>query len=857
MGKRKVGSTSKALNLQASKAARSKKDGRNQTKKGKTPVHDTKAKLSDQRKLQFSPDLSSILKNSESQEDDEQNDFSDNPLHSTAVFPGDLELNDKNEKEDEYLARSNRHKKPVQQPAPRGEKGRTKKGPGALVRISEGVEETERGTDTDGSSEGSSESIVEPAKKSEHERKTVKKASSSRAGKASKLSKDVPSRTSAGKIPSDGSPGIQQRADSAGARKRSLGNTRASLSTLKQRKVQQEGSSSDSSSEPLLPQPCTSEHERKTAKKASSSRAGKASKLSKDVPSRTSAGKIPSDGSPGIQQRADSAGARKRSLGNTRASLSTLKQRKVQQEGSSSDSSSEPLLPQPCTSEHERKTAKKASSSRAGKASKLSKDVPSRTSAGKIPSDGSPGIQQRADSAGARKRSLGNTRASLSTLKQRKVQQEGSSSDSSSEPLLPQPCTSEHERKTAKKASSSRAGKASKLSKDVPSRTSAGKIPSDGSPGIQQRADSAGARKRSLGNTRASLSTLKQRKVQQEGSSSDSSSEPLLPQPCTSEHERKTAKKASSSRAGKASKLSKDVPSRTSAGKIPSDGSPGIQQRADSAGARKRSLGNTRTSLSTLKQRKVQQEGSPSDSSSEPLLPQPCTEISSRNKGETSGKKKKKALVRTSSGSDASPVPSTLRPASPEDGSLTMKIWCPEGTKRTSKDITELDVVLNEFEQIVQEYQESMDSVICQKVVKKFFINFKEQVIETIKKVQDLKNMERRNTKVTATFNKTRKHFLIAQKELNEQEGELKRLQKEHSELSQKKADLQHVKQFLSGFKQMQTQYIEHRNKNPSEEETYDISSFPALLLEARGILGAEKQLRIINTKLEESLAKK
>lgn len=485
MAKRKVASTSKASNLQASKAARSKKDERNQAKRGK-PKPNTKAKLSDQRKLQFSPDLSSILRNSESQEDDEQNDLYDNPLHSTAVFSGDLEENDENDKGDEYLAPSYGREKPIRQP---GEKVRTKKGLGLLARISEGAGGTEREMDTEDNSEESNESSLETAKKSELERKTVKNASSSRARKASKLSKNVPARKSAGKITSDGNPGVQQRAVSAGARKRSLGNTRASISTHKKRRKQQEGSSSDS--------------------------------------------------------------------------------------------------------------------------------------------------------------------------------------------------------------------------------------------------------------------------------------------------------------------------------------------RRDSP------------------------------------LTEPCMEISPRNKDETSGKKKKKTLARTSSESDASPVPSTSRPATPEDGPLTMKIWCPEGIKRSSKDVTELDVVLNDFEQIVQEYQKSVKSVICQKVVNKFFMNFKEQVIETLNQVQDVKNMERRNAKVTATFNKTRKHFLVAQKELNEQEVELKRLQKEHSELSQKKADLQSVKQFLSGFKQMHTQYIEHRNQNPSEEETYDISSFPALLLEARGILGAEKQLHIINTKLEQSLAKK
>ncbi|XP_051875643.1 centromere protein U [Pristis pectinata] len=492
MRKGKATSTSKGSNLQISKAARSKNGGRNQTKKGQTPVNKNKAKLSGQKHPQFSPNLSSILRNSESQEDEEQSEYYDNPLHSTAVFSGDLELNDEgNEKGDEYLAQSNEREEPTQQSPPLGEKISNKKCLGVLARISEGVEAEGSGMDTeDNTSMASSDSTLEPVKKSEHEKVMAKNVSSSRARKVSKLSRDVPSRTSARKSPGDRNSRIKQRTVSAGA-----------------------------------------------------------------------------------------------------------------------------------------------------------------------------------------------------------------------------------------------------------------------------------ATKRSLANTRASISMQKKRRRKQVGASTD--------------------------------------------------------PRRDS------------------------------------FLTEPSMDTSMRNEGKTSGKRKRKTLVRTSVGSpNASPNSPALTPATPEEGPLSLKIWCPEGVKRLSKDVTELDVVLDDFEQIVTEYKQSVEPGTCRKVVNRFLINLKEQVTETINQIQDLKNLERKNAKVTSTFNKTRKHFLVVQKELNEQEIELKRLQKEHSELSQKKADLQHVAHFLSGFKQMQTQYIEHRNKNPSEKEMYDISSFPALLVEARGILGAEKQLHIINTKLQQSLDK-
>ncbi|XP_072113842.1 centromere protein U isoform X3 [Mobula birostris] len=324
-----------------------------------------------------------------------------------------------------------------------------------------------------------------------------------------------------------------------------------------------------------------------------------------------------------------------------------------------------------------------------------------------------------------------------------------------------------------------------------------------------------------------------------------------------SQPERVMVKKSSQAR--KSSNLSKDAQSWTSARKGSSDRNSRFRQRTLSAGATKRPLADTRASISVQKKLRKQ-----ADTLTDPrrgsVLTEPPTvrkDISVRNDGKTPGKSKENTLDRTSIGSDASPNSSSMRPATPEDGPLSLKIWCPEGVKRLSKDVTELDVVLNDFEQIVTEFRQSVEPFTSRKVVNRFFINLKEEVTETINQVQDLKSLQRKNAKVTSSFSKTRKHFLVVQKELNEQEVELKRLQKEHAELSQKKTDLQHATQFLSGFKQLKTRYIEHRNKNPSETEAYDISSFPALLVEARGILGAEKQLHVINTKIQQSLDKK
>ncbi|XP_078071183.1 uncharacterized protein cenpu [Mustelus asterias] len=320
--------------------------------------------------------------------------------------------------------------------------------------------------------------------------------------------------------------------------------------------------------------------------------------------------------------------------------------------------------------------------------------------------------------------------------------------------------------------------------------------------------------------------------------------------------ERVKLKTVSSSLFSKSSKKSKEIRSQTDAVKNPGEGNSGAKRRTASAVPRK-SLIETRVSISKPKKqsnRRAAASATCSRDSSSHI--EPSMETSPQNNVSTSRRKRKRTLVRRTTGSDASPNSSVSRPSTPEAGPSSAKVSRPEGKKRLTKAVTELDVVLSEFEDIVKEYKQSVEFDVCKKVIVGFFTDLKEEFTETIRHVQDLKNLERENAKVTTTFNKTRQHFLVAQKELNEQEAQLKHLRKEYSELGQKKSDLLLAKQFVSGFKQLQTQYIQHRSKNPGEKQTYNISSFPALLLEARGILGAEKQLQIINTKLQQSLDK-
>ncbi|KAM4595916.1 centromere protein U-like [Polymixia lowei] len=96
--------------------------------------------------------------------------------------------------------------------------------------------------------------------------------------------------------------------------------------------------------------------------------------------------------------------------------------------------------------------------------------------------------------------------------------------------------------------------------------------------------------------------------------------------------------------------------------------------------------------------------------------------------------------------------------------------------------------------------------------------------------------------------------MLDAKYELIRAEQQVYSLQKEEAKLELRLADLRRGQAFLWDIKELNKQYLEHRQTHPKEMEEYGASSLPALLLETRCVLGVEDQLKKINDRLEKRL---
>ncbi|XP_006834568.1 PREDICTED: centromere protein U [Chrysochloris asiatica] len=180
-------------------------------------------------------------------------------------------------------------------------------------------------------------------------------------------------------------------------------------------------------------------------------------------------------------------------------------------------------------------------------------------------------------------------------------------------------------------------------------------------------------------------------------------------------------------------------------------------------------------------------------------------------------------------------------------------IWCAEG-KKTS-DLMELDVVLSAFEKTSLKYKQRIESRVCKEAINKFYYNMKEELIKLIKEVQVLKNLKRKNAKMSSGIKEKRQRLIEVQDELLRLEPQLEQLQTKYDELKERKSSLKTAAHFLSNLKQLHQDYSDVQEKEPEATETYDSSSLPALLLKSRGILGAENHLRNINHQLEKLLS--
>ncbi|XP_041114823.1 myb-like protein V isoform X6 [Polyodon spathula] len=174
--------------------------------------------------------------------------------------------------------------------------------------------------------------------------------------------------------------------------------------------------------------------------------------------------------------------------------------------------------------------------------------------------------------------------------------------------------------------------------------------------------------------------------------------------------------------------------------------------------------------------------------------------------------------------------------------------------KKSPKNITELDVVLDAFQGFVSEYKETVESSVCRKAIERLYNKVSDHLIETISEVKECTELKKKSTKIVNSINKKRRSLIEVKSNLIKRETHQRKVQKAYEELEERYADLKSGKVFLDDFKDLQSQYLEHRNNNPGERETYGLSSLPSLLLEARGVLGAEEQLQNINFKLQQAI---
>ncbi|XP_064005044.1 centromere protein U isoform X2 [Pogoniulus pusillus] len=197
---------------------------------------------------------------------------------------------------------------------------------------------------------------------------------------------------------------------------------------------------------------------------------------------------------------------------------------------------------------------------------------------------------------------------------------------------------------------------------------------------------------------------------------------------------------------------------------------------------------------------------------------------------------------------NTTPDPSVESPRSVE-------IWCPKEMKRSSRDITELDVVLTEFERVAANYRQSVESNVCRKAIDDFCSAFKDQITDRIMEAQELKNMKKKNTKVIAEIKKKRQQLFQLREDLIGAEPQLVQLQREYAELQEKRSSLRQATELLTDLKELQHDCLDYREENPKAKVVYGTSSLPALLVESRRILGAERHFHNTNMKLEEALA--
>ncbi|XP_066574285.1 centromere protein U isoform X2 [Amia ocellicauda] len=177
----------------------------------------------------------------------------------------------------------------------------------------------------------------------------------------------------------------------------------------------------------------------------------------------------------------------------------------------------------------------------------------------------------------------------------------------------------------------------------------------------------------------------------------------------------------------------------------------------------------------------------------------------------------------------------------------------PSRVKKNPKALSEMDVVLEAFRECVSEYTETIPTS-AKHAAESFSRRVEAELTEMITMTKELNYMEREKRKVNIAINRKRTRLLEVKNELIRKKAELRKLQKESDQLTERETHLHKGTALLTDLKALQTKYLQHRTSHPQEREVYGASSLPSLLLASRTVLGAEGQLKNINNNLQQAL---
>ncbi|XP_026872908.2 centromere protein U isoform X1 [Electrophorus electricus] len=170
------------------------------------------------------------------------------------------------------------------------------------------------------------------------------------------------------------------------------------------------------------------------------------------------------------------------------------------------------------------------------------------------------------------------------------------------------------------------------------------------------------------------------------------------------------------------------------------------------------------------------------------------------------------------------------------------------------RNLIDLDVILEAFQQFVTEYKETVNSEPVKQAIDTVSHSFEEQLNDMITAAKECSSAKRSAVKINSTLNCKKSRLLEVKNELIKTEAELGKLQKEYGQLEQRLTALTQGTTFLTNLKELNRRYLQQRSAHPEDPETYGPSCLPAMLLEARSIMGTENQLKMINDKMQQYL---